>query len=411
MSTMNNMSTMNKTKPWRVMFVHDSNAFGGMEVHILLLLRYLDRTRYTPSVMVPGYTEPYWSSPQRLIDEVQALGVPLVRPPHPGHIRGVSFLRDVNNIRRLFMANRTEVVHIHTSQPERARKVTLGAALARVPVVVRTEHRPPSAANISTFLKYSCKLFDQLTDRIVVVSEDSRTEQIKLLNRVRHKLYRSYNGIELDRFRSTGDIVAAKRHIGLDPKRKLIGAVGRLSEEKGHKYLIRAMPEIIQEHGPVNLILVGDGPLESAIRSLITQLDLENVVHLAGYQPDPLRYIDAMDIAVLPSLYEGLPLTLLEYMAMGKPTVVTDCPSFAEALGSEDTALMVPRKSDKGLAQGILELLRHPARSAEMGQAAQKHVQNEFSIQRNVADIMNLYDTLLDGDRQTSSRMKSIQSV
>ncbi len=107
-------------------------------------LRYMDRQRYAPAVYVPGYTEPFWATPQHFIDKAESLDLPILRPPHPGRIPGLSMQRDLLNTRALFRRADVDVVHIHTNHPNGARKVTVAARMAGVPTVVRSEHLPPT---------------------------------------------------------------------------------------------------------------------------------------------------------------------------------------------------------------------------------------------------------------------------
>src|SRR5689334_13819870 len=104
---MNKLDTAAK-RPKNLALVHDCTAYGGLEAHLLLLARYLDLTRYTPFILVPGYTDEYRSSPPRFIEEAKALGFPVLQPANPGNTRGISYLRDIKNIRALLIQNKID---------------------------------------------------------------------------------------------------------------------------------------------------------------------------------------------------------------------------------------------------------------------------------------------------------------
>jgi glycosyltransferase involved in cell wall biosynthesis len=377
----------------QVALFQDGGVFGGMEVAILLLMNALDRKRYEPLVLVPGYTEPELSSPPEFVEAVKAAGIPILRPPHPGHQRGIRFLREAYDIWRILRTAKVNLLHVHTCDMIGAQRATLAAALAGIPVV-RTEHLPPNSIPPLSY-KVRIKVFDALTSRIVTVSETNRYDQIHMLKRNPRKLYRSYNGIDLRHFKPTQNTTEAKRQLGLDPSRTLVGNVGRLSEQKGQKYLIEAAAHVIQKHPNVDFVIVGSGPEEQNFREQIARLTLESRVNLVGYQPDPRTYIEAMDIATMPSLYEGFSISVLEFMAMGKPLIVSDHPSMCEAITDGVTGLIVRREDSIGLANAIHRLLEDPAHMATIGQAAAQYAQKEFSILRQADDMMSLYDSAM----------------
>jgi Glycosyltransferase len=390
--------------PLPVAFVHDTNVYGGVELHVLMLLRYLDTRRYTPAVVVPGYTDIHRSSPQRFIDETAALGVPILRPPHPGDQAVVSFLRDVSNLRRLFREHGTRVVHVHTCRPEGARKAIIAARLAGVPAVLRSEHVPPSL-EMKRHTRTIIKPIDRMTDYVVVGSEVCREEQIRLLARDPKKVHLAYYGIELDRFNPEHDVRAAKIKAGLDPDLPVVGAIGRLAEMKGHTYLIDAAARIVKEYGPVQFLIVGDGPLNQPLKEQVARLGLEKYFHFAGFQANTIPFMEATDIATMPSaLNEGISLAMLEYMAMGKPMVSSDELSFKETVEDGVSGIIVPMRDADGLAEGILTLLRDPELAARIAQNGLNRVRDTFNIRWQAENLMSLYDRILGIDTVGASR-------
>lgn len=377
----------------RVVYYQDGGSFGGMEMVILLLMRFLDRSRYEPLVLIPGYTDQERGSPPEFIDAVQNAGLLLLRPPHPGDLHGISYVRGVAGYWKLLRNAKADLVHIHTCHPTAAQHVTLAAALAGLPVV-RTEHLPPDG-RLSRSDALRLNVLDRLTYKVITVSDTNRDDQLRFIKRDPSKLYRSYNGIDLDRFRVTQSIADAKRTLGFNPSRILIGNVARLADQKGQKYLIEAAAQLLPTAPQVDIVFVGTGPDEQALRQQSQQLGIADHVYFAGYQSEPRAYIEAMDIAAMPSLFEGFSISMLEFMVMGKPLIVSDHPSMIEAVHHEKTGLVVPARSSKQLAEAILRLVRNPNYATELGQAAAHYARKEFSIQRQIADTMSLYDTVL----------------
>lgn len=382
-------------QPRQLVFVHDSNTFGGMELHMLLLLRYLDRRRYEPGVYVPGYTEKDWATPQRFIDEVKALGIPILRPPHPGFTPGMSTLRDVFDTSRLLRGNRTHLMHIHTNHPRGARKIQVAGKLAGVKAIVRSEHLPPTHFGLTAATRILTPVFDRMTSCLIAGSQACFAEQVEIMRR--RNVHLSIYGVELDRFDPQHDVADAKRRLGLDPAIPVVGAIGRLSELKGHRYFIDAAAQVRQEYGqPINFLLVGDGPLRQELESQVDRLGLRDCFRFAGFQSDTVPFMQATDIATMPtSIDEGISLAMLEYMAMGKPMIATNDPSFEETVVHGQSGLIVTKKDSKELAQAITSLLCDRQLAERLRNAALEIVHKHFNIRRQTDEMMDLYDSLL----------------
>ena len=132
-------SISNGNKPARsVAFVHDTNIYGGVEVFLLLLIQHLDPKRYTPVVLVPGYTDSLRGSPARFIQQVKGLGLPLVNLPVRLEKTGLGLIRQIQKTVQIFEDLRLDVVHIHTCRPSGARISTVSAWLAGIPALLRT---------------------------------------------------------------------------------------------------------------------------------------------------------------------------------------------------------------------------------------------------------------------------------
>lgn len=372
-------------------------GFGGMEHYILMLARHLDRKRYEPVVigMAPNFRE----IQAEFVERLEAADVPVLVAGSSGGGK-LRHAADTLNVFKLVRSARIDLSHIHTCKPLGGQKIIAGSRLAGAQAVIRTEHMSPS----SIFRhnpgyerrKGLMKPFDWLTDRVVTVCEADREEQIRVVGRKAAKVYRSYGGIELERFNPAHDVAAAKTRLGLDPALPVVGAVGRLNPQKGFNYLVEAAAKIIKEYGPVNFVVVGGGGLEESLKEQVMGLGLAEYFRLAGFQPDVRPYVEAFDLAVMPSLYEGFPLALLEFMAMGKPVVVSELACFKEALGDEAKEVITPLADSAGLADGLLKLLGDEARRRQLAQANLQRVRREFSIQRLADDMMQLYDRSLD---------------
>ena len=376
----------------RVAYLHNGDKYGGMEKYTLLLARHLDPNRYRAHIIIPGYFY-HLSSTERFRSEVQAYGFPLYETPERLERNYLQYLVDSFKVAEMLRDLKIDVVHIQTSEAFSGRLVTLGAAIAGVPLV-RSEHIPPSAyAQPSDWRRIW--LFDRLTRCILVDSEGNLQDQINTLGRSNKKLRRLHTGIEFDHLDMAYDAKRAKRLAGLDPDRPVIGTVGRLEEQKGQRYLIEACQQIVATNPDVQLLIVGDGPLKAELENQAHALGISEHVCFAGFLSDYVTHMEAMDIGVMPSLWEGFSLSMLEFMALGKPLVVSNHPSFLEVVADGETALITPQRDAAAIAQAVIRLLNDSSLATRLGQAVQQNVVANYSIDRLVKKMMALYDELI----------------
>jgi len=180
----------------------------------------------------------------------------------------------------------------------------------------------------------------------------------------------------------------------------IVLTVARLDKQKGHSYLLEAaalVPEAM-------FVLVGEGPERSALEAQASILGLSNRVVFLGYRDDVSDLLASCDVFVLPSLFEGLPLSVLEAMAAGKPVVATDIGGTNEAVKHGETGLLVPSADPESLARAIRTVLFDPVLSQRLGSAGRARVHQEFSAETMVQRIAEIYDELLDSCKTPDRR-------
>jgi len=169
-----------------------------------------------------------------------------------------------------------------------------------------------------------------------------------------------------------------------------LGSIGRLSPEKGYTYLIDAL-KIIREKGhDVRLVIIGEGGERNSLEKKIKELDLESYVMLPGYKESASSYLTYFDIFVLPSLTEGLPMTILEAIRIGLPIIATNVGGIPEILGNEDLGILVPRRNHKELAQAIIFWKTHYKRE-KLAQNSEKRFMKRYSSRLMAKRYSSLY--------------------
>lgn len=204
------------------------------------------------------------------------------------------------------------------------------------------------------------------------------------------------NGIDLEQFKPL-DKMTLRKQLGLPIDRPIILAVGNLSERKGHKYLLAALPKILQSYGPVLVVIVGEGEFRSAIELMITNLN--PYVHLAGFQKGETipHWLNAADIFVLPSLLEGTPNILLEAMACQLPVVATAVGGIGCVIEDGRNGIIIPPRSDTHLAEAVITLLQDSALRERLSINARNTVCSQYgSWKQQSAKLENIYSKILE---------------
>ena len=172
--------------------------------------------------------------------------------------------------------------------------------------------------------------------------------------------------------------------------------VGRLEEQKGHRYLVEAvmrLPESYRQR--LRVFIAGEGRLKEEIQDQIRTLRLEHNFCFLGHVSDIETYLEFCDFLVLPSLWEGMPLVILEAFSMGKAVLATDIPGTRETLIQGETGQLVASRSAGALGQALMKWMDEPEKISQMGVQAKKYSMNSFSFQTMLRRYHELYESLL----------------
>lgn len=173
-----------------------------------------------------------------------------------------------------------------------------------------------------------------------------------------------------------------------------IVTIARFSEQKGHSVLIRAMARVLVDLPSVQLYLFGEGKLEKEIRSLAQSLRIGGSVHFLGSRDNVTELLPIFDLFVLPSLWEGLPIALLEAMGLGLPVIATAVGGIPEVITDRVNGLLVPPGDEEALSIALLESLRNSTMRKEIGEAGFRHFRNNL----NFFKMVDRYEALLESE-------------
>ena len=367
--------------PIRLLFVLTSPVRGGVEEVVLALLRRLD----------PGEFRLALAAPQPLLDAFapDLAGVRVDAEPvaveSPLDRAGVARL---SGFMRRF---RPAVVNPHLF-----RTTAIAAPLGRWhgARVVETYHgREGWRRGALAFLPD--RLLARFVDRVIAVSEAARTFLVQGKGYPAGKITVVPNGRDLSVFRPGAARDSARKELGLDRAVPLVGVVGRLEAQKGHGYLLEAWPSVVAEFPDARLLLVGDGALRESLAARAHALGVGDSLIFAGFRSDVPRFLDAMDVVCLPSLYEGMPLTAIEGSAMARPVVATAVDGTPEVVRDGRTGRLVPPADPPALARALRDLLRDPEGARRLGEAGRDWVLTRFDLDRQVAATAHVYRSLV----------------
>jgi glycosyltransferase involved in cell wall biosynthesis len=205
------------------------------------------------------------------------------------------------------------------------------------------------------------------------------------------------NAVDVNRFRpvTAGERAQAKSALGLPKDTAVIGTVARLVERKGIDVLLRAFGILRPSHR-AHLVVVGDGPLGEELRALAHELRIEDSVSWLGFQADPVKWLQAMDVFAFPSRLEGVPNAVLEAMATGLPIVATNIGGVVDLLEEGRTGFLIPPEDSGALAAALDRLLRNASLCADLSYRARKQAVEVFSLSGNISRLMDLYLALQD---------------
>lgn len=282
------------------------------------------------------------------------------------------------------------VFHCHAGIGWEGQAGVKAARQAGVPAVVRTEHLPYLLTDEGQRRDYQ-KLWP-LVDRFICVSAEAHASYLAA-GMPEGKLCVVRNGIRAEAVQP--DAAAVRAEFGLPETAHIVLTVARMSEQKGHKHLVDAIPTVLAHEPHAHFVLVGDGPLEGELRRQAAMLRIdESRLIFAGWRQDIPRLLASADLFVLPSLFEGLPIVVLEAMAASCAIVGTTVCGTSEAIEDEVSGRLVEPGNPAALATGIIEGLCHTESVARWRAAARRTYRQLFTADRMGRETALVYETV-----------------
>jgi len=329
-----------------------------------------------------------YGSPGPLVDDIKALGLQLIHIPRIIRVDPWQFYNMYTTMR----SEKPDIVHTHLFKSDFHGRPA--ARLAGVPVVVSTLHSIDQWAKqwpLGTLYGLTARF----ADRIISVSDDVKNFHVNHTNVDASKFVTIENGVDFKRYVGEGPVGwAIRKELGADDSSIVFGIIGRLTQPKDHETFLIAAKSILAKVPDARFWVIGDGPLRMRLTQLADKLGISNFLKFTGFRKDIPDVLSALDVLVISSVWEGLPVTLLEGMAASKPVVATAVGGVT-AVVTKETAILVNCKDSIAISDACVKLAVDPELRLSMGRAGRDRVIKEYGIDAMVDRTVSLYTELL----------------
>lgn len=362
---------------------------GGTETFVIELVKHLDKRRFSPLLFCLDYGGNIKDILRR---EISALECGFFSAPYRGAVK--IDLHAVSQVKKVVKDEKIDLIHANGGYSTIAGILSvMGSAVP----IIETLHNDIVTYSLKTKLFFG--LFARRLDKRIAVSESISKSFGKSGFLVPQKKVDTviHNGVDTEVFLPPSGALQEKRK-ELRFSGPVVGCVAKLALRKGHPYLLKAMVKVREVYPAVTLILLGGGEEEANLKNLSRELGIEENVRFLGYRPDVARWLEVCDFMVLPSLSdmqgspaEGLPISVLEAFAMGKPVIATGVGGVPEVVRDGENGYLVPPCDPARLAERMIQLLSAPGSAETMGLAGRALVEKEFNIKTTVGRYEEAY--------------------
>jgi len=350
-------------------------GMGGSEKVVYDLSRKLDPAAY--NVVIIGFSD---GPARRLYEEFGATVHALTK--------GAGFdLSLVGALRRVLLRERIDVVSAHHFGPL---LYTFLAIIGLKAKLVYTEHSKWQLEQLSPSKKLLNRLMLSRADAIVAISKQIEEYYLRRLLVKKRRLHFITNGIDFASFRSSNG-PSLRQRLGIGEREKVIGIIANLRQEKNHKLLISAFGTVAKSMRETRLVLVGFDCMDGELQRFAARSQASDKILFLGSRHDVPDLLAMFDIFCLPSIHEGLPLTVLEAMAAGVPVVGADVMGINEVVAHDVNGLLFPCNDEARLADTLLRLLRDEDLRSRLARAGESFVAEHFSLDDEVSSYDRLF--------------------
>ncbi len=373
-----------------IIYFTESSGYGGSERYLI------DLAPKARDVAEEVYVAlPFRRNNERLRKQLRSRGITVLEIPQYKAAYLVNFLIAV----RFLRARPTAFLHFSLPYPDCCRWVLLAAALLRRKYLISELLVPENPFKAGWYFMVTHLIFNRLKKfsydkarKVIAICETMKEILVNSYGMPSEKIVVIYNGIDVATVKTPlSGRDGLMREFGIAEGSLIVTTVGRLTAQKGHIYLLRAVEKLLAEYPSIVLLLVGDGPLKGPIGAEIKKRNLVAAVRMTGFRDDFRDILAITDIFVFPSLNEGLSYILLEAMAAGNPVVATDVGGNKELVVDGQTGHIVSPGDVDGLRTALEALISDKKVRRAMGEQGRQKIKTSFSAERMFQKTLSLY--------------------
>jgi len=369
---------------YKILCTLNQARVAGTEKHLLILLRNLNRDLFDPAVVC--------FSDGPLIELLRKQGI------KAWSLKRERFL-DYPTAKRLYSLIKEykfDLLHSHCGQ-----FACIIAKLAGVPYLIETRHglylNFDQLDKVNFLRSLINKNKAKFVDMTITVNKIDKKILSEKFGAPENKIREVANGLDLEEIKSLKIAAQIKNELQIAPGCNIVGTVARFTEQKGLKYFVEAAKLIKEQIPNCKFIIVGDGELKNSLIKFAQNIGIYQEIIFTGYRVDAVSILSIFDIFVLPSLWEGMPYTILEAMALKKPVVATNVFGNSEIVLNGKTGNLVSPRDSFAISKAVIALLKNKEKAKKMGENGFHRIKTDFSGKKMTEKIEHIYLELLNG--------------
>lgn len=368
--------TVHLQKRIKLLFLLQTLRTGGSERIVKELCDNLDPNKFRCFVLALVGGE--------MQEEFREGGIPV----HCVNKQGRDILRVSRQISEFIKTNQIQVINAHHFSP--FFHGFYGAKLNGCKIIY-TAHTCPEVDLLSSSWTMVGRILLSFSDAAIGISHDVSGSIIRKFHLPKDKVFTIINAVDHRRFKVNVDVIDKKKELNIKREEKVIGSIGSLGKQKNYPNLIRAFTILQERMGNIKLLIIGEGRRRNELESLIKELGVDGKVILLGARSDVPELMKVMDVYCLASIYEGLPLSLLEAMVAKLPVIGTDVTGIRDTIIHEKTGLLVTSDAPEELAEGLSRILINPDLAKELSENGQKYALEKHGLAEWIREYEQLF--------------------